>query len=81
MIRGGPRNAENAKRRFFYGPGINNFDLALRRVTKITESKRWKSRAVLSERLNRRKYQQPDFWHVLRAASPRIGQAALKFNF
>jgi hypothetical protein len=39
MIRAGPRNTENAKRRFFYGPGINNFDLALHKVTKITESK------------------------------------------
>ncbi|MBV9182794.1 MAG: hypothetical protein JO356_15895 [Acidobacteria bacterium] len=39
MIRAGPRKAENAKRRFFYRPGIDNFDLALYRVTKITESK------------------------------------------
>ena len=71
MIRARPRNAENAKRRFFYGPGITNFDLALHKVTKITESKtlgvplrnfqHLQSRAVLSERLNRRKYQQPHF--------------------
>jgi hypothetical protein len=91
MIRAGPRNAENAKQRFFYGPGINNFDLALHKVTKITESKTLEFRfetfntfnhaQFYPERLNRRKYQQPDFWHVLKAASPRIGQAALKFNF
>ena len=28
-----------SSRRFFYGPGINNFDLALHKTTKITESK------------------------------------------
>ena len=39
MIRAGPRNAEKCEATFFYGPGINNFDLALHKVTKITESK------------------------------------------
>jgi hypothetical protein len=28
-----------SSRRFFYGPGINNFDIALHKTTKITESK------------------------------------------
>ena len=28
----------NSSRRFFYGPGINNYDIALHKVTRITES-------------------------------------------
>jgi hypothetical protein len=28
----------NSSRRFFYGPGINNYDMALRKITKIRES-------------------------------------------
>jgi hypothetical protein len=28
----------NASRRFFYGPGINNYDIALHKLTRITES-------------------------------------------
>jgi hypothetical protein len=29
----------NSNRRFFYGPGINNYDIALLKTTRITESK------------------------------------------
>ena len=29
----------NTKRRFFYGPGINNFDIALHKNTRLTEAK------------------------------------------
>ncbi len=29
----------SARRRFFYGPGINNFEMTLTKVTRITESK------------------------------------------
>ena len=29
----------NARRRFFYGPGINNFDVALHKMTRLTETK------------------------------------------
>src|SRR5260370_28938315 len=28
----------NSSRRFFYGPGINNYDMALRQTTRVTES-------------------------------------------
>jgi hypothetical protein len=28
----------NAPRRFFYGPGLENFDIALQKVTKVGES-------------------------------------------
>ena len=29
----------NSRRRFFHGPGLNNFDMGLSKTTKITESK------------------------------------------
>jgi len=29
----------NSRHRFFHGPGLNNFDMALLKTTKITESK------------------------------------------
>lgn len=34
-----PGQLGNSNRRFFYGPGINNFDIALVKTTRITESK------------------------------------------
>jgi hypothetical protein len=81
----------NAKRRFFYGPGINNFDLALHKVTKITETKTLEFRFEAFNAFNHAQFypngsvdgdiNDPTFGDVLKAASPRIGQAALKFNF
>jgi hypothetical protein len=29
----------NSRRRFFHGPGLNNFDMTLAKTTKITENK------------------------------------------
>lgn len=34
----------NSNRRFFYGPGINNYDIALLKTTRITESKAFEFR-------------------------------------
>ncbi len=81
----------NAKRRFFYGPGINNFDLALHKLTKITESKTLEFRFEAFNAFNHAQFY-PDgsvdgdindatFGDVLKAAPARIGQVALKFNF
>jgi len=36
----------NTKRRLFYGPGINNFDVALHKITKLTETKLLEFRLV-----------------------------------
>jgi hypothetical protein len=33
-----PGTFGNSSRRFFYGPGIDNYDMALRKTTSITES-------------------------------------------
>jgi hypothetical protein len=78
MIRAGPRHAEDAKRRIFYGPGINNFDLALHKVTNITESKTLELRFETFNTFNHAQFypngsiggniNSPTFWHVLKAS-------------
>ena len=79
------------RRRFFYGPGINNFDVALHKIIKITESKTLELRFETFNTFNHAQFypngsvdgniDSPTFGHVLKAAPPRIGQVALKFNF
>ena len=32
---------DTSSRRFFYGPGINNYDMALRKITRVTEAIHW----------------------------------------
>jgi hypothetical protein len=81
----------NAKRRFFYGPGINNFDVAIHKTTKLTETESLEFRFETFNTFNHAQFypngsvdgniNDPTFGHILKAASPRIGQAALKFNF
>jgi hypothetical protein len=81
----------NAKRRFFYGPGINNFDMALHKITKITETKTLEFRFEAFNTFNHPQFypngsvdgdiNDATFGHVLKSADPRIGQVALKFNF
>ncbi len=81
----------NAKRRFFYGPGINNFDVAIHKITKITETKTLEFRFETFNTFNHAQFypngsvdgniSDATFGHVLKAAPPRIGQVALKFNF
>ena len=81
----------DAKRRFFYGPGINNFDIGLHKITKITESKTLEFRFETFNTFNHAQFypngsvdgniNSPTFGHVLKAAPPPIGQVALKLNF
>jgi len=81
----------NAKRRFFYGPGINNFDVALHKMTKLTETKSLEFRFETFNTFNHAQFypndsvngniNSPTFGHVLKAAPPRIGQVSLRFNF
>jgi hypothetical protein len=81
----------NAKRRFFYGPGINNFDIALHKITRLTDTKSLAFRFKTFNAFNHTQFypngsvdgniSSPTFGHVLKAAASRIGQAALKFNF
>jgi Carboxypeptidase regulatory-like domain/TonB dependent receptor len=82
----------NSKRRFFYGPGLNNWDMALLKDTKITESKTLQFRFEAFNIWNHAQFSgqlSPGFgvfgssgFGVISAAyDPRILQAGLKFLF
>jgi len=78
----------NAKRRFFHGPGLNNWDFALLKDTKFTESKSLQFRAEAFNIFNHAQFSNPDgtindgtFGLVGGAYAPRILQIALKFLF
>jgi hypothetical protein len=78
-------------RRFFTGPGINNFVLALLKNTKITESKELQFRAEAFNLFNHAQFNDPSglfnntgvngFGYVTSARDPRIMQLGLKFLF
>jgi hypothetical protein len=81
-----------SSRRFFYGPGINNFDIALHKTTKITEGKALEFRFETFNTFNHAQFypngsvdgnisDTQTFGHVLKAAPPRISQVALKLQF
>ena len=81
----------NAMRRFFSGPGINNFDMALLKDTRITESVSAQFRAEAFNVFNHAQFMNPSgqvdnsgqggFGFVTGARDPRIMQIALKFLF
>ncbi len=78
----------NANWRFFHGPGINNFDMALLKDLHLTESKSLEFRAEFFNIFNHANFNNPDgefldstFGLVTRAQSPRIAQVAIKFIF
>jgi hypothetical protein len=80
-----------ASRRSFYGPGAVNFDLALRRYFKFTESRMLEFRLETFNTWNHAQFFGPVavngdidsglFGQVVKAAPPRLMQAALKFTF
>jgi hypothetical protein len=74
--------------RFFGGPGLNNWDLALHKQTKISERLGVEVRAELFNAFNHAQFNSPGgiinsstFGQVTSAGSPRIGQVALKLTF
>jgi hypothetical protein len=81
----------NAKRRFFDGPGADNFDLALAKSVSLGESKFLLFRIEGFNTFNHTQFNGPSavdgnigsstFGNVISAAPPRILQAAMKFNF
>jgi hypothetical protein len=81
----------NAMRRFFTGPGVNNFDMALAKNTTITEGTKLQFRAEAFNVFNHTQFTNPDglvndtsqggFGYVTGANDPRIMQVALKFLF
>jgi len=77
-----------SRRRFFHGPGINNFDMALAKSTKITESKELELRFETFNLFNHAQFNNPDaeinsetFGVVTTARDPRIMQIGAKFLF
>jgi hypothetical protein len=82
----------NSRRRFFHGPGLNNWDMALLKDTKITESKTLEFRFEAFNVWNHTQFSgqlSPGFgafgssgFGVISAAyDPRVLQAGLKFLF
>jgi hypothetical protein len=80
----------NANRRFFHGPGINNFDIGLMKRTAITESTAFEIRAEFFNVVNHVQFFNPDgnfsifgdqMGVVTSAREPRIGQLSAKFYF
>jgi hypothetical protein len=78
----------NANRRFFHGPGWNNWDIALEKELRLTESKSFQFRAELFNAWNHAQFQAPsgdilnaNFGYVTNANAARIGQVGIKFLF
>ena len=81
----------NAKRRSFYGPGIENFDMTLQKSLRLTESKSLQFRAEAFNAFNHAQFYGPasvdgqeedaHFGQIVSAASPRLVQLVAKFAF
>jgi carboxypeptidase family protein/TonB-dependent receptor-like protein len=78
----------NANRRFFTGPGWNNWDMALVKDLRLTESKSLQFRGEFFNTFNHTQFGgvtgnflSSTFGFVTSANAPRIGQVAMKFIF
>jgi hypothetical protein len=81
----------NAPRRFFYGPGVYNFDMALQKNIRLWESKSLEFRLEAFNVFNHAQFYGPaavngnissaNFGQVISAAPPRLLQLAVKFSF
>ncbi len=80
-----------AGRRFFYGPGMNNFDMALLKTVLLTESKSLQFRLEAFNTFNHAQFFGPQavdgnidsstFGRAISAAPPRLVQLGAKFFF
>ncbi|HXW62486.1 MAG TPA: carboxypeptidase regulatory-like domain-containing protein [Candidatus Acidoferrales bacterium] len=82
----------NARRRFFYGPGINNWDVQLTKTIALTESRYLDLRVEGFNAFNHAQFYGPasvdgevndhqTFGYVISAVDPRLVQLAAKFSF
>jgi hypothetical protein len=81
----------NASRRYFHGPGMENFDMALLKNVRLTESKSLQFRLETFNVFNHAQFFGPQsvdgnissstFGQVVSAAPPRLVQAGVKFLF
>jgi hypothetical protein len=80
-----------SKRRFFYGPGMNNYDLALLKNVRLTEANSLQFRVEAFNAFNHAQFFGPQavdgnidsstFGNVISAMSPRLVQLGFKFLF
>ena len=80
-----------SKRRFFYGPGADNYDMAIAKRLPFTDSKNLLFRVEAFNVFNHAQFTGPQavdgnigsstFGNVISAASARVLQGALKFSF
>jgi hypothetical protein len=81
----------DASRRYFYGPGMANFDMALTKTLRLTESKALQFRIEGFNVFNHAQFFGPQavdgnissstFGEVVNAAAPRLVQVSAKFTF
>jgi len=81
----------NASRRYFHGPGMENFDMALLKNLRLTESKSLQFRLEAFNVFNHAQFFGPQavdgnissatFGQVVKATAPRLAQAGVKFTF
>ena len=81
----------NASRRYFFGPGMANFDIALMKTLRLTESKSLQFRVEGFNIFNHAQFFGPQavdgnissttFGQVISAAAPRLAQVSAKFIF
>ena len=78
----------NSNRRFFQGPGTNNWDICLAKELALTESKKLQFRAELFSAFNHAQFASPtgeilssSFGFVTGAGGSRVGQLAMKLIF
>ena len=81
----------NAARRFFYGPGIDNFDMEISKTLPIAESRCVEIRVEAFNVFNHAQFygpaavdgeiNDPNFGSVISAAAPRLLQLAVEFHF
>jgi len=78
----------NSRRRFFHGPGLNNWDITLAKLTKITENKALELRFEAFNLFNHAQFTNPsgeinssEFGLVTGARDPRIMQLGARFSF
>jgi hypothetical protein len=81
----------NSARRFFYGPGIDNYDLAVHKATRIREGASLEFRFETFNTFNHAQFygvtavdgnrDDGTFGRILKAQAGRVSQAALKLSF
>jgi hypothetical protein len=83
-----PGQIGNANRRFFHGPGLNNWDMGLLKNVNFTESKLLELRFEAFNIFNHAQFQNPtgsidsgNFGIITAANAPRILQLGAKFHF